>query len=54
MGFHMRFHKCILKIHELLEKKKIGKVISGQVENGSYLPDWHPYEDYTKGYAAKK
>ena len=53
MGFHMRFHKCIIKIHELLEKKKVGKVISGQVENGSYLPDWHPYEDYRKGYAAK-
>jgi len=53
MGFHMRFHKCILKIHELLEQKKVGRVISGQVENGSYLPDWHPYEDYRKGYAAK-
>ena len=53
MGFHMRFHKCIIKIHELLEKKKIGKVISGQVENGSYLPDWHQYEDYRRGYAAK-
>jgi len=25
-----------------------------QVENGSYLPDWHPYEDYRRGYAAKK
>ena len=24
-----------------------------QIENGSYLPDWHPYEDYRKGYAAK-
>ena len=53
MGFHMRFHKCIMKIHEFLEKKKVGRVISGQVENGSYLPDWHPYEDYRKGYAAK-
>ena len=54
MGFHMRFHKCIIKIHELLEKKKVGRVISGQVENSSYLPDWHPYEDYRKGYAAKE
>ena len=53
MGFHMRFHKCIIKIHELLQKKKVGRVISGQVENASYLPDWHPYEDYRNGYAAK-
>ena len=53
MGFQLRFHKGILKIHELLKQNKVGKVISAQVENASYLPDWHPYEDYRKGYAAK-
>ena len=25
-----------------------------QVESGSLLSDWHPYEDYRKGYAAKE
>ena len=54
MGYHLRFHDCIIKIHELIKQKKIGRVISIQAENGSYLPDWHPYEDYRYGYAAKK
>ena len=54
MGYHLRFHPCIIKIRKLLKQKKIGKIISIQAENGSYLPDWHPYEDYRRGYAGKK
>lgn len=54
VGCNMRFHPCIKKIKTLLSKNSIGKVISVQVESGSYLPDWHPYEDYSLGYAARK
>ncbi len=54
MGYNLRFHKCINKICQLVKEKKIGRIISVQAENGSYLPDWHPYEDYRKGYAGKK
>ena len=54
MGYHFRFHKCIKKIYQLILQKKIGKIISVQIENNSYLPDWHPYEDYTKSYASKE
>ena len=54
MGCHLRFHQCIVKIHKLIKQKKIGRIISIQAENGSYLPDWHPYEDYRRGYAGKK
>ena len=54
MGCNLRFHKCIIKIRQLINQKKIGKVISIQSENGSYLPDWHPNEDYRKGYASDR
>ena len=54
MGNQFRFHPCIKKIHQLVKQKKIGKIISVQVENGSYLPDWHPYEDHAISYASKK
>ena len=54
MGCNLRFHKCIIKIRQLINQKKIGKVISIQSENGSYLPDWHPHEDYRKGYASDR
>ena len=53
MGCNMRFDPCIKKIKSLVQKKAIGKIISVQVENSSYLPDWHPYENYSKGYAAR-
>jgi len=54
MGCNLRFHPCIKKIRELILKKRIGDVISARVENGSYLPDWHPKEDYRLGYSARK
>ena len=53
VGCQLRFHKCIKKIKEIILCKKLGKIISVKVECGSYLPDWHPYEDYKKSYAAK-
>jgi len=53
MGCNLRFHPCIKKIRELILKKRIGDIISVKVENGSYLPDWHPKEDYRLGYSAR-
>ena len=54
MGCNLRFHPCIKKIKNLIEQKKIGRIISAQVQNCSYLPDFHRWEDYRKSYAARK
>ena len=54
MGCNLRFHPCIKKIKSLIEQEKIGKIISAQVQNCSYLPDFHRWEDYRKSYAARK
>lgn len=54
IGFMMRFHPCIKKIKELLDNKKIGNILSTISIWGEYLPDWHPWEDYTTSYAARK
>lgn len=53
MGCNLRFHQSIVKIKNLIDEKQIGKIISVQAESGSYLPDWHPYENYKKSYAAR-
>jgi predicted dehydrogenase len=50
----MRFHPCIAKMKEILDEGKLGRVISVNVESSSFLPDWHPYEDYRLGYAARR
>jgi len=53
VGCNFRFYPPIQKIKELIDKKLVGEIISVQSENGSYLPMWHPDEDYSKGYAAR-
>ena len=53
-GFNLRYHPSLIKIKEILETEQlIGKVVSARVQCGQYLPDWHPYEDYRKGYSAR-
>ncbi len=54
MGCPLRFHPCLMEIKLLLDKKAIGKILSIYSENGSFLPDWHPKEDYRKSYSANK
>jgi predicted dehydrogenase len=54
VGCDMRFHKCIQEIKKIIEHGDLGKIISVRVENGSYLPDWHTYEDYRDSFASKK
>lgn len=54
MGCQLRFHKCLNEIKQLVLNKKLGKIISVRAECGSYLPDWHPSEDYRKSYASRK
>lgn len=53
IGCNLRFHPCIIKIKELIDNKNVGQILSVQVESGSYLPNWHPYEDYSKSYASR-
>jgi len=54
MGCNFRFHPCLMKIKKLISSKKIGRIIFVQAEHGSFLPDWHPFEDYKTSYAARK
>lgn len=54
VGCNLRFHKCINKIKKIISSNKLGNIISAQAESGSYLPDWHPYEDYRNSYASRK
>lgn len=54
IGCNFRFHPCLIKIKKLISSKKIGRIIFVQAEHGSFLPDWHPFENYKIGYAARK
>lgn len=54
VGYQMRFHPVLRQIKQWLDEARIGRVISAQFHVGEYLPGMHPYEDYRKGYAAKR
>jgi len=54
VGHNLMFHPVIKKIIEFINENDIGEIINIQCQVGQWLPDWHPYEDYTKAYYARK
>lgn len=53
VGFQFRFHPGLVRAKQLISDGEIGRIISAHVHFGEYLPAWHPWEDYRKGYAAR-
>lgn len=53
VGFQFRFHPTLRLADRLLKEGAIGEVQSARVHWGEYLPNWHPWEDYRQGYAAR-
>ncbi len=54
VGYQMRFHPCLRRLHELVQEKIIGRILSVRVEVGEYMPGWHTYEDYRRMYASRQ
>lgn len=53
VGFQFRYHPTLNKARELIQSGVLGNVLSVHVHWGEYLPNWHPWEDYRLGYAAR-
>jgi predicted dehydrogenase len=54
VGFQFRFHPGLRQVKQWLESDEIGQPVSFRSHWAEYLPDWHPWEDYHTGYAARK
>jgi predicted dehydrogenase len=54
VGSNWKFHPGFQTMKALLDKGMIGRVTSARCQFGQYLPDWHPWEDFRKGYSARK
>ena len=51
-GFNMRFVDPIRRLKMWLDEGKIGKLLSCRISVCSYMPNWHPWEDYRDGFMA--
>lgn len=54
VGYQMRFHPCLQRLHALLSEGAVGAPLAVRAEVGEYLPGWHTYEDYRQMYAARR
>lgn len=54
MGYQNRYHVCIKKLKEYLDKKVIGNLISVDAAFCERLVTMHTYEDYSTTYMARK
>lgn len=52
IGYMLRFHPAIKYIHDIVKSEQYGNVYSARLEFGSYLPNWHPEENYKLSYAS--
>ena len=53
VGFQFRHHPTLNKARDLIQSNALGKVLTAHAHWGEYLPQWHPWEDYRQGYAAR-
>jgi predicted dehydrogenase len=54
MGYHYRFHPALQLLKKTIDDGRVGNIISANFVSGSYMPDWHPYEDYRVSYAVRQ
>ena len=54
VGFQRRYHPYLARIHQLIESGTMGSITNVIINVASYVPHWHPYENYKDLYACRK
>ncbi len=49
-----RFIPSVIRLKKIINQEILGKTYAFNMNWGSYLPNWHPWEDYRSFYMAKK
>lgn len=53
-AYNLRFRSVVRRVRNWLSEGALGKPITARFVCGSYLPEWRPSQDYSKGYAADR
>ena len=54
VGLQRRFHPHLGRVHDVIKSESIGQILTVNFTVASYIPRWHPYEDYLELYACQK
>jgi predicted dehydrogenase len=54
MAYCMRYHPAYAAARQALLDERIGRALYARAWFESYLPLWHPWEDYRQSYAARR
>lgn len=52
VAYMMRYHPHLLTVEQIIQDKRMGELLHMNTYWGSYLPDWHPWEDHRTSYVA--
>lgn len=52
VGYQFRFHPGLRLLKSMIEENELGQLAAASIVNGEYVPDWHPYENYSTTHAA--
>ncbi|HVA45654.1 MAG TPA: Gfo/Idh/MocA family oxidoreductase [Pirellulales bacterium] len=53
MAYSMRYHPAYVLARDYVRQNRLGRIERARLWFESYLPDWHPWEDYRQSYAAR-
>jgi predicted dehydrogenase len=53
VSFQRRFHKYLSRVKEIIASGHLGKIINANFNVASFVPAWHPYEDFKELYACR-
>ena len=54
VGLQRRFHPHLSRVNNIIKSGVIGQVLTVNFTVASYIPRWHPYEDYLELYACRR
>lgn len=54
LGYMLRFNPSVRRFRNMLQEDVVGRIHSVHVVANTYMPGWHPYEDYRSLYAARR
>lgn len=54
MAYSMRYHPAYALARQCVQSGRLGRVLYAKAWFETFLPDWHPWEDYRQSYAARR